>query len=68
MTNICEPEWTNILTFASYFWPIELTRNENHSNNWFRCDRHPPWNVLQKKSKHTHVRTRHVTETRAACN
>ena len=49
MTNIREPEWTNILTFANYYWPIELTRNENHSNNnWFRCDRHPPWNVLQK--------------------
>ena len=69
MTNTREPEWTNILTFASYYWPIEkLTRNENHSNNnWFRCDCHPPWNVLQKRSKHTHVHTRHVTETRAAC-
>ena len=68
MTNIREPEWTNILTFASYYWPIELTRNESHSkNNWFRCDCHPPWNVLQKKSKHTHVCTRHVTESHAAC-
>ena len=26
MTNIREPEWTNIFTFASYYWPIELTR------------------------------------------
>jgi len=66
MTNIRGPEWTNILTFASYYWPIELTRNENHANNnWFRCDCHPPWNVLPKKNLNIRMYA-HVTSRKPA--
>ena len=37
---------TNILTFARYYWPIEIMQNEEHSRkNWLGLS----WNVLQKK-------------------